>query len=149
MRFGTKILLLTLAITIGLSGLVIWVVTMRITDAEESRARAMVARAINDYADRIEAHAASTRRISHLLLGASQVRSLLDRIEALARKKAHQLTDDERASLEATLAQFGEEILGREMQHELSEQNVAPAAHVLVDRRGRVVVIATPATGDP
>ncbi len=149
MRFGTKILLLTLAITIGLSGLVIWVVTRRITDAEEARARTMVDRAINDYADRIDEHANRTRRISHLLLGASQVRSYLDQIETLARKKPQALTDAERASLEATLTQFGEEILGREMQHELSEQDVGPAAHVLVDRRGAVVVIATPATADP
>src|SRR5690348_5578685 len=55
MRLGTKILLVTLAITLGLAGLIIWVVTRDLTDHETQRARADIARAVSDYFQQIDA----------------------------------------------------------------------------------------------
>jgi class 3 adenylate cyclase len=55
MRLGTKILLVTLAITLGLAGLIIWVVTRDLTDHETERARADIRRAVSDYFQQIDA----------------------------------------------------------------------------------------------
>jgi class 3 adenylate cyclase len=55
MRLGTKILLVTLAITLGLAGLIIWVVTRDLTDHETQRARADIRRAVSGYFQQIDA----------------------------------------------------------------------------------------------
>jgi class 3 adenylate cyclase len=55
MRLGTKILLVTLAITLGLAGLIIWVVTRDLTEHETERARADIRRAVSDYFQQIDA----------------------------------------------------------------------------------------------
>jgi class 3 adenylate cyclase len=54
MRLGTKILLLTLAITLGLGGAIVWVVTREVTQDETARARADIRRAVSDYFAHIE-----------------------------------------------------------------------------------------------
>ena len=53
MRLGTKILLLTLAITLGLDGIVILVVTVQITDHEIVRSRQIIQEAFANYAYRV------------------------------------------------------------------------------------------------
>jgi class 3 adenylate cyclase len=55
MRLGTKILLVTLAITLGLAALIIWVVTRDLTEHETQRARADIRRAVSDYFQQIDA----------------------------------------------------------------------------------------------
>ncbi len=56
MRLGTKILLLTLAITLCLAGIIVWVVTRDLTAHETERAQADIGRAVSDYFERIESH---------------------------------------------------------------------------------------------
>ena len=53
MRLGTKILILTLAITLTLAGIIVWVVTRDLTAHETARARADIHRAVKGYFDRI------------------------------------------------------------------------------------------------
>jgi class 3 adenylate cyclase len=136
MRFGTKILLLTLTITVGLSAVVAIVVTRRISAREIERADRMTLRAIEDYADRIADRALVTRRFAQLLLEEPEVRAYLEQIDSAA--TGAQPADP------ATVAQLREEIFGRILQTELAFKSVAPAFHVLVNRRGNVVLIADP-----
>jgi class 3 adenylate cyclase len=53
MRLGTKILLLTLAITLVLAGVIVWVVTRDLTAHETARAQRDIGRAVSDYFERI------------------------------------------------------------------------------------------------
>src|SRR4051794_40001632 len=54
MRLGTKILLLTLAITLGLGGAILWVVGSEVTQVETARARTDISKAVSDYFAHIE-----------------------------------------------------------------------------------------------
>jgi adenylate cyclase len=54
MRLGTKILLLTLAITLSLAGIIVWVVSRDVSRNETERAQADIERAVSDYFGRIK-----------------------------------------------------------------------------------------------
>src|SRR5688500_14479389 len=82
MRFATKILLLTLAMTLGLSGLIVWVVTDSITRAETTRARATIDRAIDEYERRLTDRAAATTKTVHYLLEDPHNRAYLQELDA-------------------------------------------------------------------
>jgi class 3 adenylate cyclase len=134
MRFATKILLLTLAMTVGLSGIVVWVVTTRITTTETQRARVMIRRASEEYAENIELRQRYATRIVHLLLEEPQTRALLQRVNEEAGPPP-----------EATLLQLRDEIFGSIVQTELARSDLPPAFHVLVNSRGGLSVISAPA----
>src|SRR5687768_12733877 len=68
MRLGTKILILTLAITAGLAGLIVWVVTRDLTAHETDRAQSDIRRAVSDYFERIESLHAENFRLVTLLM---------------------------------------------------------------------------------
>src|SRR5262245_47575397 len=55
MRLGTKILLLTLAITLVLAGIIVWVVSRDVSRNETERAQADIERAVSGYFERIAA----------------------------------------------------------------------------------------------
>src|SRR4051812_11022501 len=54
MRLGTKILILTLAITLALAGIIVWVVSRDITDDLTERAHADIRRAVTNYFAQID-----------------------------------------------------------------------------------------------
>ena len=137
MRFATKILLLTLAITIGLSALIVWVVSESITRAETERARATIRRAIDEYDRRREERAAYTSTYVHLLLEDPQNRAYLQELDAAGD-----------AAPATAVTQLRDEIFGRVLQQELS-RDAAPALHVLVNRKGAVALVASPQGLDP
>ena len=68
MRLGTKILLLTLAATVGLSGTVIWLVTRDVTAREIDRARHTIKWAVSGYFQCVEERHQRDARLAHLLL---------------------------------------------------------------------------------
>ena len=87
MRLGTKILLLTLAITLALAGLIVWVVTRDLTAHETDRAQSDIRRAVSDYFGRIESLHGEDIRLVTLLMEDPQ---------NLARLEALDASDDER-----------------------------------------------------
>src|SRR5687768_11629292 len=125
MRFATKILLLTLAMTLGLSGLIVWVVTDSITRAETRRARGTIDDAIDQHARRVKERTDDTTRYVHLLLEDPQNRAYLQELDAFG--------PDAPAT---ALTQLRDEIFGSVLQRELHYGEARPALHVLVNRRG-------------
>src|SRR5687768_1150966 len=81
MRLGTKILILTLAITLGLAGVIVWVVSRDITAYATGRAREDIGRAVSAYFARIDALHQHVSGVVNLVLGTPQNRAQL---EALA-----------------------------------------------------------------
>src|SRR5688572_15573739 len=132
MRFATKILLLTLALTVGLSALIVSVVSARVTANERTRARADIRRAIDDYLERIDHRARSSMRTVHLLLEFPQNRSYLQA-----------LNEAGPGAPEETLVHIREEVLARELQTELGATFVPPAFHALTNRRGEALALAS------
>ena len=129
MRLGTKVLLLTLAVTLGLSGVVIWVVSADITSHEIERAHATIQQAVTGYNDRIDTLHTQTDRYVRLLMEDPQYRALLDQVE---------FADD--TSRQLALAQMKEEIFGRIVQNELQvpDSDIAPAFHVMLNEFGEL-----------
>lgn len=137
MRFGTKILLLTLAITIGLSGVVVWVVTDRITSSEDERAHREIRRAIRDYTDEIDRTRKWGLRTVRLLLEDPQIRAYLQQLDEVGPEGAPE-----------AVAQIRDEIFARTLQTELNRGGLEPAFHVLANRRGKVLALAANAALD-
>jgi hypothetical protein len=81
MRLGTKILLVTLAITLGLAGIIVWVVTRDLTRHETERAQADIGRAVSNYFERIELLHDKVRSIVLLLLEAPHNRAQLELLD--------------------------------------------------------------------
>ena len=81
MRLGTKILLVTLAITLGLAGVIVWVVTREVTAHETERAQADIRRAVSDYFERIESLHGTVYSIVHLVLEDPHNRAQLELLE--------------------------------------------------------------------
>src|SRR5688572_9144248 len=125
MRLGTKILLLILAITLGLAGMVIWVVTRAVTQRETKRAGADIKRTVTDYFTGVEEMHLRNARIVRLLLGDPKSRAELFRLESAdAESKAF------------AVAQLRDEIIGRAVQTEFSlldAGQIAPAFHAIVN----------------
>ena len=123
MQLGDKVLVLTLAITLGLSGTVVWVVSSNITEHETQRAHAAIQHALSSYFDRIDVlHKTSIARTVRLLMEGPQERALLEQIE---------FGDDK--SKQFALAQLREEIFGRMVQKEVEARGIAPAFHLLLN----------------
>src|SRR5436305_12216342 len=115
MRIGTKILLLMLLITAGLSAAVSWIVTLNVTAYETERANDQISLAIHNYERHLSERHAQIIRIVRALLEAPTQRSLL--------QAAEDSTDT------ASREQLKQEIFGRDVQTELSNQDGTPAFH--------------------
>lgn len=128
MRLGTKILLLTLLITIGSSAVVSWMVTRNVTTFETNRANDEISRAIVHYVNQLDERHREVSRVVRAMLEAPEQRSLLG--------AANDSSD--RASRE----QLRQEVLGRDVQAELQSHDGGPAFHVLLDGAGETLVVA-------
>src|SRR6267378_1695988 len=81
MRLGTKILLLTLAATVGLSGTVIWLVTRDVTARETDRARRTIKWAVSGYFASVDERLIRDARLVNLLMHETPNRAQLSRLE--------------------------------------------------------------------
>lgn len=130
MRLGNKVLAVTLGVTLGLSGSVVWVVSHNVTARETRRAQDDIRAAVAQYFDHIESlHRERISAFVRLLMGDPQYRVLLEEIEV----------DDSRQK-ELALAQLRDEIFGRVVQQEVQVHKIAPAFHVLTNDRGDVLL---------
>jgi class 3 adenylate cyclase len=136
MRLGTKILLLTLAATVGLSGSVIWLVSRDVTAREVDRARHTIKWAVSGYFESVEERHQRDARLVNLVMEESTVLAQLDQLETGS-------TEDVRFARR----QFADEIFGRTIQQELTHGGISPAFHVLLNGRGELRVAA--AQGNP
>src|SRR4051794_40311795 len=130
MRLGTKILLLMLLITVGMSATLAWIVTLNVTRYESQRANDRILLAIDRYVSQIDGRHQQIVRIVQALLEAPAPRSLL------------QATDDSHDP--AAIEQLKQEVLGRTMQTELESPEGNPAFHVLVNAAGEVLITVAP-----
>src|ERR1043165_635988 len=108
MRLGTKVLLLTLTVTLGLSGVVLWAVTSRITARETAAARENIREAMSKYDERLARLHEKIALIVHELISEPVRREYLDRFES-------EKPDDPRIAAE----QFHENFLGKDIPTEL------------------------------
>jgi HAMP domain-containing protein len=132
MRFGTKILLFTLAITLSLSGVVVIAVTVTITRAETARAKQSIDATIEQYDQRLDARAIKIQSDVEKIAGEPDRRAYLNELQE----------SGENVPVE-TKTHLHDELLGRVLQTELTDPQdprVTPAFHVLVDARGRVLL---------
>jgi len=132
MRLGTKILLLMLAITIGSSLIVAWIVTFNLTSHETRRANEEISLAIKRYLTRVDERHEQVNKIVRALMEAPVQRS--------------QLQAADESNDPAAREQLRQEVLGRNVQIELTSSEGAPAFHVLVNAAGEVLV-ATASAG--
>lgn len=131
MRFGTKILLLTLSIAVGLSGVVAYVVRRNVTHRETRRALDDITRSARSYFERLDAIQQLVGVIVQREMSDPNNRALLDSLTAGA-------TPADRASAEE---QLGGYIFPVAIQTELAGAELPPPAfHVLVNRNGEAVV---------
>jgi class 3 adenylate cyclase len=125
MRLGTKILLLILAITLGLSAVIIWVVTRAVTANEVARAKGTISKAVSDYFERVEETHQTNAAVVRLIMGDSQARSNLARLQ-----------DGDADSKAFARAQLSEELFGGTIPKafgELRRGHNDPAFHVLAN----------------
>jgi serine phosphatase RsbU (regulator of sigma subunit) len=130
MRIGTKILLLMLAITVGTSAAVAWIVTISVTRYETDRANDQISLAIAGYVRHLDDHYQQVNRIVRAMLEAQFPRSLV------------QASDDPAGA--SARAQLKLEVLGHDVQAELASPEVSPAFHVLANQANEVLVVAAP-----
>lgn len=128
MSLGTKILALTLALTLGLSGAVLWTVTAGITAQETRRAQAAIGQTIRLVTDRIESRHRQIQREVQLVLQEPGYRAELERVGHVADP------DDEEARF--ALNQLRSYVFGVTIQTILSADGVRPAFHVLLTDEG-------------
>ncbi|MGH7178121.1 MAG: hypothetical protein ACREJC_12135, partial [Tepidisphaeraceae bacterium] len=129
MRLGTKILLLTLAITLGLSGLVAWSVTSEITRYETARARTEIERAIAGFDDRLNFEQGRIANAVSSQMDDSQNRSQLQPLE--------EGDDESRLSVRTNIEQY---VFGDVIASELGASGGAPAFQALLNERGTLLV---------
>src|SRR5712672_2830935 len=125
MRLGTKILLLTLAATVGLSGTVIWLVTRDVTAREIDRARHTIKWAVSGYFQSVEERHQRDARLAHLLLEDQNVRPQILNLE-----------EEDADTRRFAQGQLADEIFPRTVQGELTQGDLSPAFHVLLNARG-------------
>jgi class 3 adenylate cyclase len=131
-RFGTKILLLTLAITLGLSGLMVWVVSREVTSATVAQVRVDTAREFQNYFDALASLHESIRRPAQLLIQDSAVRAGLE------------LDQPDGQLQPAARVQFEEYVFPTDLQTELTAGGVPPSFHLLLGPRGQVLAAGAP-----
>src|SRR6476660_819944 len=132
MRLGTKILLLILAATVGLSGTVIWLVTRDVTAREIDRARHTIKWAVSGYFESVVERLVRDARLVNLLMHETENRVQLSRLE--------EGTLDEKPFAQR---QLSDEICGRLIQGELTFAGISPAFHVILNGRGDLRVVRT------
>src|SRR5215472_13327907 len=81
MRLGTKILLQILAITLGSSGIITWLVTIRITKYETRRANDQISLAIDRYLKQLDHQYQVVNLGVHAILDVPAGRSYLQRAD--------------------------------------------------------------------
>src|SRR5438874_2311656 len=130
MRLGTKVLVITLATTLGLSGAVLWVVTSRVTQREQVRAAQDIRRAIAGYRQRLELQRQHIDGFVRQVMEEPVNRAQLDRLE--------NEPDESKRVLAAT--QLREEIFGKTVARAVQIGQIAPAFHVLVNEAGEAML---------
>lgn len=135
MRLGAKVLLITLAIALGLAGMVIWVVTQQVTSQETPRARRAIQTAVAQYFDDLDRRHRGISGYVTLLLQDPAVRAEFDRLES----------DNDR-ELKLAQTQFSEELFGRTLQINLTEilGDFPVSFHVFLNEFGDVLVTRCP-----
>src|SRR2546421_2605794 len=128
MRLGTKILLLTLAATIGLSGTVIWLVTRDVTAREIDRARHTIKWAVSGYFESVEERHHRDSRLVTLLVEDPKFFAFFEPLE----------TGNAEEKLFAQ-RQLTDEIFGQTVQNELSYGGISPAFQGLLNAHGKVL----------
>src|SRR5689334_24971083 len=118
MRLGTKILLLILAATVGLSGTVIWLVTRDVTAREVDGARHTIKWAVSGYFHSVDERHQQDTRLVHLILEDPKLRAQLAQVEE---------GNPEQELLAQT--QLADKIFGETLQTELTHGGIAPAFH--------------------
>ena len=131
MRLGTKILLLTLAITLSLAGIIVWVVTRDVAGHETQRAQADIARAVSAYFERIAA--LHEREIELVLESVMEEPANVGQLELLD------------AGDEAAREHFRSYLLGEVVQKKVKAR--PPTFQVVVNFEGKPLVAAAP--GEP
>jgi class 3 adenylate cyclase len=127
MRLGTKILLLTLAATVGLSGTVIWLVTRDVTAREVDRARRTIKWAVSGYFQSVDERLERDSRLVTLSMQEPQYRSQLAQLE-------EGTAEEQRFAA----AQLADQIFAKDIQKELTHGGIAPTFHVLLNAKGNV-----------
>jgi class 3 adenylate cyclase len=145
MRLGTKILILTLAITLALAGLIVWVVTRDLTANETDRAQSDIRRAVSDYFERIESLHAEDFRLVTLLMEDPQNGAQLEALDSgdeRAREHFKLLFED---VLQTVLSggRPGEEA-GTPTSGPAAGGAAAPAFHVLLGSDGAPLLTFAP-----
>jgi len=139
MRFATKILLLMLAVTIGLSAVVVLAVVYHVTNAERARGRAQIQRAINEHGRGLDARSDRIRLIVTHLMGQPEIRADL--------KQLMQSASSDAAT--SAHAQIQDQTMGQVLQAELTLQQIPPGFHLLLDAHGRVLAANAPSDAPP
>src|SRR6185436_18621024 len=129
MRLGTKILLLTLAATVGLSGTVIWLVTRDVTARETDRARHTIKAAVSGYFQSVDARHQRDAQLVRLLMENPVYYALLDPLES---------GDAEQKRF--ARGQLSDEIFGKHLFNELSYGDITPAFQVVLNARGQALL---------
>ncbi len=132
MRIGTRVLLLTLLITIGSSAIVSWIVTLNVTRYETDRANDQISLAIGRYVHQLEEHSQQINHVVQVMLGDPNLRSLL------------QAADDTGDQAKAAREQLKQEVFGRDVQTELASLDGKPVFHVLINLSHDIVFVSLP-----
>ena len=133
MKLGTKLLLVTLALTIGITVFVGGLVTVTVTKREYSNAFTQIEKEIRrGYFSKIEADQRQIFGVAQLLLEGPQYRAMLQ-----------SLIDDQGPAREAAVSQLRDEALARMVGHEIGSLNLEPAFDVLLDGSRAPVLIGT------
>lgn len=131
MKLGTKLMLVTLALTVGITLFVGGFVTATVTSHEESRARAQISDTIRrGYFDRIEADQRQVFSIVRLLLEDPQYRALLQ-----------SLIDEEGEARDPAMIQLRDEVFARMVGREIGSLRLRPAFDLLLDATSREPVL--------
>src|ERR1051325_7510313 len=134
MRLGTKILLLILAVTLGLSGLVIGLITRDIPQSERQGALSQIKREVRAYEDNLRNLHHLDTSIINIFMSDPQYRAQLYRLQE--------------AGDAGVRAQFEDQIFGQDIQRTETEgSGIAPVFHAFLSEGGKVLFAATP--GDP
>lgn len=128
MRVGTKILLMMLIITVGSSAVVSWLVTMNVNRFETARAQDEISRATVHYVNHLDDRYQQISHVVRAMLEAPEQRSLLQAAEDSSDKAARE--------------QLKQEVLGCDVQSELSSRDGSPAFHVLINQAGEILVVS-------
>jgi serine phosphatase RsbU (regulator of sigma subunit) len=129
-RLGTKILLLTLLITIGTSATLAWIVTLNVTRYETRRADENISQTIGQYVSGLEERHRQIEKVVRALLEAPAARSQLQAADEAADPSA--------------LEQLKQEVFGRTVQTELDSPAGSPAFHVLINLAGDLILTVAP-----